>query len=63
MRHGCCKCGGAFQGTPTAVPYATCDGRPICSGFSLAYYRCFLKNNTASDMFACLMGIDFQANR
>ncbi|GAB9474227.1 hypothetical protein Gpo141_00011362 [Globisporangium polare] len=63
VRHGCFKCAGAFQATPTAAPYATCDGRPICSGFSLAYYRCFLKNDTTSDMFACLMGVNFQADR
>lgn len=62
IRHGCFKCAGAFQVTPTAAPYATCDDRPICSGLSLASYQCFLKNDTTSDMFSCLMGVDFQAD-
>ncbi|TYZ67396.1 hypothetical protein PybrP1_010940 [[Pythium] brassicae (nom. inval.)] len=61
VRYGCIKCDAALRVTPTTPPYATCDQKPVCSGLSLAYSYCFLKNDTATDMFSCLMSVDFQS--
>lgn len=61
VRYGCIKCDGNLHLTPIAAPYATCDRKPVCSGLSIAYLYCFLKNDTANDMFSCLMGVDFRS--
>lgn len=62
VRYGCIKCASALRVTPTVPPYAMCDQKPVCSGLSLAYSYCFLKNDTTTDMFSCLMGVDFQSH-
>lgn len=61
VRYGCFQCDATFRTDLDTLPYASCDNKPICSTLPLAYYHCFLRNDTKNDMFSCLMSIDSKA--